>query len=323
MKKNIFILIIAFVGILAIMLLGNILIIGDKIMNIHFSLGYLYYLLLAILLIRFIIYPLIMVFKAPPTPTLNTNKLPQEKEELYKYGMLLACNSRHIANKKDRKNHTSALIHKLENGKDNHDQLKELITHEINHRMKLIDGTIREKAKSVLLITALSQNGKFDFLTSLIINVKLIHQIVDLSGFRPSYGQLYRLYFEVFLASFITDFSEDFLDEIDFSAILGSVSVPVILLKSAIDGSLSALMTMRIGYITKAYIRKGTRKITDVKQNREFRKEARHEAIKKSITTFPALAQEGLKQINGTSLKAVGGWVKNFFTGGVFTRKTT
>lgn len=318
MKKNLFILIIAFVAILAIMLLGNIIIIGDKIMNIHFILGYVYYLLLLILLVRFVIYPLIVVFSAPPTPRLNINKLPENKEDLYNYGMLIAKNSRHIQNKKDRKEHSSALIKRLRNEKENPEQLKEIIIHEINHRMKLIDGSIREKAMSVLLITALSQNGKFDFLTALIINIKLIHQIVDLSGFRPSYGQLYRLYFEVIVASFITDFSENFLDEIDFSAILGSVNVPVILIKSAVDGSLSALMTMRIGYVTKAYIRKGTLKITDVKENRKFRKEARQEAIKQSIKSFPSLAQEGFKQVNGTSLKAVGGWVKNMFTFGKY-----
>lgn len=311
MKKNILLLTVAVIAILAIMLLGNIVLIGDKLMNLHLYVAYAYYLVLAILLIWLLVLPVLRIINAPSTPALNTKQLPDNADELYKYGLLIAANSRHIDNKTDRKAHQKSLLGKLENAKGELPQLTDIVTGEIAHRMKLIDSAIRERALSILIITALSQNGRFDFLTSIIINFRLIHEIVRLSGFRPTYNQLVRLYFEVLLASFITDLSEGFLEEIDFSAILNSVNIPAVFLRSAMDGGLSALMTMRIGYITKSYIRKGTVKALNRKENERFRREARREAIRASVKTFPALAKEGFTQVKNSSFKAVGGWFKN------------
>lgn len=313
MKRNLLLAIAVIIAIVAIMLLGNIVIIGDKLNILHPYAASVFYVIITLLLAWFILIPISRIINAPPTPALNTKTLPKEPEELYRYGLLVANNSRHIENSADRKTHSATMMRRLEENKENPILVSEIISEEINHRMKLIDAEIRERALSILIITALSQNGKFDFITSLIINFKLIHQIVRLSGFRPSYNQLIRLYFEVLLASFITDLSEGFLDEIDFSAILGSVNIPTILMRSAMDGGLSALMTMRIGYITKSYIRKGTVKLIDRKQSEKLRKEARQEAIRMSIKTFPSLAKEGFTQVKNSSFKAVGGWFKNRF----------
>lgn len=312
MKKNVILLIVAIVTILVVVLLGNIVLIGDKLMNLHVYVGYAFYLILLGLLFWLVILPLLRIMNAPSTPALNVKNLPEDTDQLYKFGLLMAHNCRHIDNAADRKSHQKAFIQKLESNRDT-DRLTEVVTEEINHRMKLIDTSIRERALSILIITALSQNGRFDFITSIIINFRLIHEVVRLSGFRPTYNQLVRLYFEVLLASFITDISDGFLEEIDFSAILNSVNIPAVLLRSAMDGGLSALMTMRIGYITKSYIRKGTAKITDRKESERLRKEARREAIRLSVKTFPALAKEGFTQIKKSSFKAVGGWFKNIF----------
>ncbi|MCD7898384.1 MAG: YcjF family protein [Bacteroides sp.] len=313
MKRNVVLLIIAIVAIVVVILMGNIILIGDKLMNLHVYVGYAFYLVLLGLLFWLVVLPLLRIMNAPSTPALHVKNLPTEKDELYKYGLLIARNSRHIENAADRRNHQKALLRKLENGNENTTLLAEIITEEINHRMKLIDASIRERALSILIITALSQNGRFDFITSIIINFRLIHEIVRLSGFRPTYAQLVRLYFEVLLASFITDLSEGFLEEIDFSAILNSVNIPAVLLRSAMDGGLSALMTMRIGYVTKSYIRKGTARITSRKENEKLRKEARREAIRMSVKAFPALAKEGFTQIKNSSFKAVGGFFRNLF----------
>ncbi|MCD8260212.1 MAG: hypothetical protein LUD15_00865 [Bacteroides sp.] len=154
----------------------------------------------------------------------------------------------------------------------------------------------------------------------LIINIRMIGQLVRMSGFRPSWTQLCRIYLEVVLASFITDLSENFLEEIDFSALLSSFKIPIIFVKSVIDGSLSALMTLRIGYITRLYLVRGTdaQTVTD----RLLRRSIRQQAIKQSVMEYPSVLMEGMGKIKSTTGCAFGNWFKGFSLGSFWGGKS-
>ncbi|MCD8164708.1 MAG: hypothetical protein LUE93_00315 [Bacteroides sp.] len=100
MKRNLLLILSTLFLVLALILLGNMLVIGDKVSLLHPALGWLFYLLILFLIVRFLLYPVYRVLRAPATPSLDPEQLPADKEELVSYGKLLACNNCHITDKK-------------------------------------------------------------------------------------------------------------------------------------------------------------------------------------------------------------------------------
>ena len=58
-----------------------------------------------------------------------------------------------------------------------------------------------------------------------------------------------------------------------------------VLLESAIEGTVNALMTLRIGYVTKAYLMQGPNALSGVKAKRK----AKRQAVKDSFKAFPSV----------------------------------
>jgi uncharacterized membrane protein YcjF (UPF0283 family) len=119
-------------------------------------------------------------------------------------------------------------------------------------------------ASKVLLATAISQNNKFDALTIVLLNARMIMSIVVLCGYRPTYPQLYKLMVKVFrnaLIAYTIQTSE--IDEMIFNGINSLVkgaltSLPFVseLTRSLTQGGENALLTLRIGIITRKYLYK-------------------------------------------------------------------
>ena len=80
-------------------------------------------------------------------------------------------------------------------------------------------------------------------------------------------------------------------DSFSFSNILNGLKIPGPIVGPVLDGISNALLTLRIGYVTRSYLLEGQ----DVFFNRTRRKEIRREALKHSIKDLPTVLIEGSK----------------------------
>lgn len=137
--------------------------------------------------------------------------------------------------------------------------LKDIYDKEIS---KKINQVINETSSKVLVATAISQSNKFDALTVILLNVRMIMRIVVLCGYRPSYTQLAKLMLKVFRNALIAYSIQTIeIDEMIFNGINRLVkgalnSLPFVseLTKSLTQGGANALLTLRIGIITRKYL---------------------------------------------------------------------
>ena len=67
-----------------------------------------------------------------------------------------------------------------------------------------INRRIIEWAKSVFMITAISQNGRLDTVSVLYMNYKMIEDVIIASGFRPTRQQQFRQYVNILVTSLMT-----------------------------------------------------------------------------------------------------------------------
>ncbi|MFA6830038.1 MAG: DUF697 domain-containing protein [Bacilli bacterium] len=139
------------------------------------------------------------------------------------------------------------------------DTLKDIYDHEIN---KDINKLIRRTSTEVLVATAISQNNKFDAATTIILNIRLIMKIVVRCGYHPSYPQLSRLIIKVMRNALIayTIQSLNLEDIIVFGLnklVKGALTaIPGLneITKSVTQGAANALLTLRIGILTRKYL---------------------------------------------------------------------
>lgn len=127
---------------------------------------------------------------------------------------------------------------------------------------KKINAIINESSTKVLISTAISQNNKFDAATVALVNIRMIMRIVVTCGYHPSYPQLYKLIAKVFRNALIAYTIQSMnVDELIFNGINKLVkgtlsSLPFVgdLTKSLTQGAANALLTLRIGIITRKYL---------------------------------------------------------------------
>lgn len=127
------------------------------------------------------------------------------------------------------------------------------------------EAETRRTAASVLVSTALLQNGKLDALVVLCSQVQLVWRIARIYGLRPSLRQISYLYGNVGACMLIASSLED----VDFTeltapivqsatpAALGSIpglgTMGNLLTNSLASGAANAFLTLRVGLITDAY----------------------------------------------------------------------
>ena len=117
---------------------------------------------------------------------------------------------------------------------------------------------IKEHAKTVMISTAISQNGRLDFFTVVIVNLKMIKELVVISGYRPGISALAKLSIQVMSTALVAEG----LENIDMSDVLPQQTlqsigeIPLIkpILSSTTQGISNALLTLRIGIVTREYL---------------------------------------------------------------------
>lgn len=340
-------------AVVATMLAGNIIVIGDKIGRMtHVYVEYSFYVLLLILAAIYLIRPIVKVHRAPEFPKLSVNGM-SDAEQLRKFARCLANHCDYIQDKELRKSHRDKLMSSIRFHSADVEPLKVIVSKEIALRMDGckelnvlgIDNRIKEWGKTVFMITAMSQNSKFDAIAVLLMNYRLIADIVLASGFRPTKPQMFKLYVKVLTTALITyctsqvftdidgiapfDFgdnvsADDTVDtmsdvDIDIDTDMGSsgfagiieslrkIRIPGIVVGSLVDGCVNALMTLRIGYVTKAYLTEGAGALSGTRNKRKIKRLA----LKESFKSLPSVMMSGSTAIG----KAMADFMSKIFKG--------
>ncbi len=280
MKKNLILALVVILVLACILLAGNIIIIADKLAPLFPYADYVFYAIIGMLIFIFLILPFVRVFFSPQLPALDESGVTALSEkELYNLGIILAKNNHYIEGTDNRREHTEALKDFFDRNYGERDDTIQHISSELEKRYRSLNEQIHAEALTAFVITGLSQNGKLDFISLLIINFRLVKKVVYASGFRPTYKQLIRIYYNVLASALLTNLSEEMLDDIDLTYLTQHIKLPGFFITSFIDGMLSALLTLRIGYITKYYIIKGSNGFNKKTARRYGFKNARKEII--------------------------------------------
>jgi len=117
---------------------------------------------------------------------------------------------------------------------------------------------IQHHAKTVMISTAISQNGRLDFITVIVVNIQMIKELVVMCGFRPSYRNLAKLIVNVFTTALIAEGLEnvnisDILPQSTMQ-MLGEIPLIKPMISSVVEGISNALLTLRIGIVTRKYL---------------------------------------------------------------------
>jgi hypothetical protein len=127
------------------------------------------------------------------------------------------------------------------------------------------DALVYATASQVFIETALSQNGRLDGLLMLARQVRLVWKVAQLYGLQPTPERLWYLYSNVAMASVLSTSIEDMdFDEMvkplvssvlpaAAGAIPGLQAIASMAVASLLDGTANALLTLRLGGLTKQY----------------------------------------------------------------------
>ena len=129
-----------------------------------------------------------------------------------------------------------------------------------------------------------------DMLSVLIINLKMIREIVELSGFRPSYPYLAKLSVNVMVTSLVAEGIED----VDFTEYMPTkigetlTDLPFVktISSSILSGIANGMLTCRVGVVTRTYLFRDNKLLN--------KKQIRRMAYKESIKMMPVIVAGGL-----------------------------
>lgn len=266
---------IGFIILFILILLSSVLDVGDRLSSFTISqipvFEYAFYLLVILLVYVLILRPIHIILFSP-TFSIETTLEQSEKKNhrLYKRVAYRLLRNEDLS-EESRIN--------LENALSDHDALKETLNHVFNHDIKkIINKRIKKNAKTVMVSTAISQNGRLDFFTVVAVNLKMIKEIVEICGFRPNFRKLAKLTINVFSTALIAEGLED----IDLSEVLPSQTLTTLselplvkpLMSSMTQGISNALLTLRVGIVTRKYLFTDAQEVTKEKVRRDALVEA-------------------------------------------------
>ena len=270
MKRNLLIITLLFLGSFVILLLGNIIIIGEKIAFLsHVAWAeYAFYALILIVFYAVVIRPVIRVHRAPQIPALSIDG-EWDTVQLIAFGHKLADDCNYIPKDKTcpelRKLHQQKIREDLERNATDKEELVQILSDELKlrieggelreasgpraedmHSVRIIgiNRRIIEWAKSVFMITAISQNGRLDTVSVLYMNYKMIEDVIIASGFRPTRQQLFRQYVNILVTSLMTFVASEVFKDMGSVAPFESLADPssdaasdIDLSDAAVDGA--------------------------------------------------------------------------------------
>jgi hypothetical protein len=299
MKRNLLLIIGVFIGVLVILLLGNVITVGEKLGEICHTVyaEYAFYALVSILVLAFVIVPIIKVHAAPEFPALGMGDETSDLKKLNSFGRKLVSNCGYIEDAEQRAKHQEALRAELKACAEDMEGLKALIDREVALRfdgskemgIQGVNAKMKEWAKSVFMITAVSQNNLVDTTVVLVMNYRQIEDLVLATGFRPTRAQMFRIYANILTTTLISyctsEVLSDLAGETTLAGAMANLKIPGVISESAIQGAVNALLTLRIGYVTKTFLMEGP----DALAGRTRRREVSIKAFKDAFVAIPGV----------------------------------
>jgi hypothetical protein len=298
---------IGFILLFMLILLGSVLDVGERLRPLFNGyLEYAFY-ILAVLLIYVLILRPVQIILFSPSFSVETT-LDEDSHKNYLVYRRVA--KRLLA----QGNLPEEEITKLEFAlKGTKAELKPALYHTYNKVVKKqMNKIIKKNAKTVMISTAISQNGRLDFFTIIVVNLRMIKDLVVMCGFRPSFKNLAKLTINVFTTALIAEGLEnmDLNDMLPTSTmnVLGDIPFVKPVISSVIQGTSNALLTLRIGIVTRKYLFSDAQEIT----KEQIRRNALLEAAKMlpsvfadSLLSFPKKIAQFFKKPEKTELELI------------------
>lgn len=264
---------IGFIILFLLMLLSSVLDVGERLRNVSKYLEYAFYGITVILVYALIFRPVHIIVFSPTfsiQTTLDDEKTSYKNYRLYKRVVKRLLDEPYLPDE-EKQNLLATLNDKK--------LLQDNLNHAFNKYVKKeINKRIKKHAKTVMISTAISQNGRLDFFTIIVVNLKMIKELVQMCGFRPSYKNLSKLTINVFTTALIAEGLEnlDINDVLPQSTMNTLGEIPLIkpILSSVTQGISNALLTLRIGIVTRKYLFTDAKEITKEKIRRDALLEA-------------------------------------------------
>jgi len=283
MKRKTFWILIG-IGIFILLLfifLSNVLSIGERLRGIHLYIEYAFYALAVLILWLLILNPISVILFAP-TFSIDAMADDSQSFRVYKQAAKTLLKLEHISPQ------DKTL---LETHMKDQTGLKLAIKTVFDGTIKTeIEKVIVSHSKTVLTTTAISQNGNLDMFAVIFTNIKMIKEIVKLTGFKPSYTNLAKLSMNVAVTAMVAEGLEDVnVNEIMPSKIgetLNDIPFVRTATNSVFQGISNGMLTARIGIVTRKYLFQDNKLLS--------KREIRIQAYKESFRLMPKIVGEGL-----------------------------
>ncbi|MBQ9729876.1 MAG: DUF697 domain-containing protein [Clostridia bacterium] len=165
---------------------------------------------------------------------------------------------------------------------------------------KCTNSLIFKNAGKVFLTTSISQNERIDALSVLLVNMSLIKKIVAVYGYRPSYAKLFRIYTSVLCNSLIAYGMQNVNWFNVFGKFFKGVAqkIPFVdtLVDSAVQGTVSAFLTVLVGLKTKRYL------CSDYRKQEKIDVKAENDGIEDDEVRLAASIAQEIRKTNADKI---------------------
>ena len=263
-----------------LILLANVLSVGERLTVIHPGLAWGFYALVSFAVVFFILNPLRIIFLAP-TFSVDALANEEQKYKAYKKAALRLVSLNYLTD-----GQRESLTQSLKEKDTLATQLKATYQGPVQQHL---DGLILKHAQTVMTTTAVSQNGQLDMFAVVVTNLQMIKRMVEACGYRPSYTHLAKLSINVALTAMIAEGLEDVNIQDYLPSRFGEAMTDLPIVRTATNsifqGITNGMLTLRIGIVTRRYLFSDHRLMSP--------KELRIAAFKESFKLMPLLLKDG------------------------------
>lgn len=233
-----------------LMLLSSVINIGERLRKIHVSVEIAFYVLVFLIVFLVIINPIRIILTSPSFEICTTLD-----PDSHKVRSVYRAVARNMAKNQNVDEEHRLLLTKYKN----YDELQMNMTVVFHDCIKKnLNNIIIKKAKTVLISTAICQNARMDMITVFSVNLNMIKDLVTECGFRPNMTNLSKLTINVFSTALIAEGLESIsIDDILPNSVnnaLGQIPFIKPVMASVTQGIANALLTIRIGCVTRKYL---------------------------------------------------------------------
>lgn len=258
-----------------LILLSSVINIGERLRKIHVSVEIAFYVLVFLIVFLVIINPIRIILTSPSFEICTTLD-----PDSHKVRSVYRAVARNMAKNQNVDEEHRLLLTKYKN----YDELQMNMTVVFHDCIKKnLNNIIIKKAKTVLISTAICQNARMDMITVFSVNLNMIKNLVTECGFRPNMTNLSKLTINVFSTALIAEGLESIsIDDILPNSVnnaLGQIPFIKPVMASVTQGIANALLTIRIGCVTRKYLFRDGNIIT--------KEDIRKSAFKDSLILLP------------------------------------